>query len=487
MRAQLRELNGTRAAAAAGSVLLIVVALAASEVAAAPARGSGSAAAVHRLPGGILGAAPPQAQKQLRLTPPTLAQCLKATGDACYSPSQLQHAYDLGPLYAQGFDGRGSTIVIVDPFGSPTIGHDLGVFDSELGLPNPPAFRVLQPVGPVPPFDPNNPEMVEKAGETTLDVEWSHAVAPKANILLVETATKETASGGGFPQMLAAETYVIDHNLGDVISQSFSLPEQNFPSRAFIMRLRRTYINADRNRVTMLAASNDNGVTGPTPPGPFYTHRVVEWPASDPLVAAVGGTQLHLTSAGRRTSPDSAWNDTWNRSVAKLTQMPVPFPWAGNGGVSAIFARPSYQNSVRRSVGNRRGVPDVAMSGSFSGAVLVFSSYLGSARWGQAGGTSEATPEFAGIVAIADQYARTRLHRGRLGLINPALYRLHRRPAGGIVEVKQGNSTVTFPVPPSGRQTFTLRGYRAHAGYNLVTGVGTIDAARFVPALARAG
>jgi subtilase family serine protease len=117
----------------------------------------------------------------------------------CYSPRQVRRAYGLGPLYAKGFDGRGSTIVIVDPFGSPTIGHDLRAFDSALGLRDPPALRVIQPVGAVPPYDPANGRMVDKAGETTLDVEWSHAIAPGANILLVETPVAETALAGGFP------------------------------------------------------------------------------------------------------------------------------------------------------------------------------------------------------------------------------------------------------------------------------------------------
>src|ERR1022692_2307575 len=106
--------------------------------------------------------------------PPTSAQCMKKLGIACYSPLQVERAYDLAPLYARGLDGKDRTIVIVDPFGSPTIRHDLRVFDRAFGLPAPPAFRVLQPVGPVPPFNPKNFGMVDKAAETTLDVEWGH-------------------------------------------------------------------------------------------------------------------------------------------------------------------------------------------------------------------------------------------------------------------------------------------------------------------------
>ena len=269
--------------------------------------------------------------------PPTPAQCLQVQHLPCYTPPQLQRAYDLRPLYRKGLDGKGSTIVIVDPFGSPTIGHDLRTFDRAFGLPNPPRLRVVQPVGAIPPFNPNNRGMVDKAGETTLDVEWSHAIAPGASIVLVETPVQENSAGRGFAQYMAAENYVIEHDLGDVISQSFSLPEQNF-GRARISRLRYANRNAQRHHVTVLAASNDNGVTGPKPKRGLYAHRVVQWPASDPLVTAVGGTKLHLNAAGRRMSPDTVWNDTYNPLISELTaRVPPPIPWASSGGVSVIF------------------------------------------------------------------------------------------------------------------------------------------------------
>jgi subtilase family serine protease len=409
--------------------------------------------------------------------PPTSAECMKALGIACYSPRQVERAYDLPPLYARGLDGRGRTIVIINPFGSPTLRHDLRVFDHAFGLPGPPSLRVLQPVGKVPPFNPNNPAMVDKAGETTEDVEWAHAIAPGADILVAETPVAETLAGGGFPQFMAAEDYVIRHHLGDVISQSFSLPEQNFASRGALLRLRYAYRDARRHHVTVLAASNDLGAAGFTPAGTGYLHPVVWWPASDPLVTGVGGTRLHLNAAGGRTSPDTAWNDSRNPAV---TSAFGALPWAGGGGLSAIFTRPAYQDPVRGVTGSRRGVPDVAMSGSLSGAVVAFASYLGPpGQWFPTGGTSGATPEFAGIVAIADQYA----HK-KLGFINPALYRLEQEHAPGLVDVTKGSNTVSFT---QGGKTITIKGHRARPGYDLVTGVGTIDAARFVPELARTG
>ena len=403
--------------------------------------------------------------------PPSSARCLRKYDLACYSPGQIQRAYDLPSLYARGLDGRGRTIVVVDSFGSPTIRHDLRVFDTAFGLPGPPSLRVLQPVGHVPSYNAKNPDMVDAAGETTSDVEAAHAIAPGASILLVETPAAETLTGGGFPQFMAAENYVIDHDLGDVISQSFGIPEQNFPSRAAVAKLRYAYLSADRHHVTVLAATNDFGVTGPTKAGgTFRTHPVVNWPASDPLVTAVGGTRLRLTAQGRRISRDSAWNESGRAAVARYAGA---LPWAGGGGRSAIFTRPAYQDPVRAVVGNHRGIPDVALSASFSGASLTFESFTGApGTWKPAAGTSVATPYFAGLVAIADQALHT-----RLGLINPLLYRLEQARAAGLVAVTRGGNTVRFV---QNGKTVTVRGYRAGPGYNLATGVGTVDAARFV-------
>ena len=160
-------------------------------------------------------------------------------GLACYRPSQFQQAYDLKSLYAAHLNGRGRTIVIVDSFGSPTIMSDLATFDQNFHLPAAPNFTVLQPVGKVPPLDPSNATMVNWAVETSLDVEYSHAMAPGANIVLLETPVAETEGTIGFPQIIAAENYAINNHLGDVISQSFGATEQTFPSPAAIQGLRR--------------------------------------------------------------------------------------------------------------------------------------------------------------------------------------------------------------------------------------------------------
>ncbi|MGH3167061.1 MAG: S53 family peptidase, partial [Trebonia sp.] len=344
-------------------------------------------------------------------------------------------------------------------------------------LPAPPSFRILQPLGPVPPFDASNPAMVGAAGETTGDVELAHEIAPGANILLVEFPLTATTVDGAFQEAMTAETDVINDGLGDVFSQSFGEPEPDFGSAAAIGQLRFAYLDAYRHHVTMLAASGDSGASGPALTGTSFDQRIVYWPASDPLVTGVGGTELHLSVSGTRTSPDTAWNDNGNPVVEEVAG--PEYLWAGGGGQSAVFSRPRYQDPVRQTTGDARGVPDIAMSASISGAVLLYESFTGPPGvWGPGGGTSAASPLLSGIVAIADQYAHA-----RLGLINPALYQLERQHAPGIVDVTQGDNTVSFTLDGS---PVTVEGFPAQPGYDLVTGVGTVDAARFVPELAEA-
>jgi subtilase family serine protease len=433
---------------------------------------AGTVAVAHQAPAARVAVAKPFA---VRLgdfhwaQPPTTGQCVKATGLACYRPSQFQQAYDLKPLYASHLNGRGRTIVIVDSFGSPTIKSDLATFDQSFHLPAPPHFTVLQPVGKVPPFNPANGTMVGWAVETSLDVEYAHAMAPGANIVLLETPVAETEGTVGFPQIIAAENFAIDHHLGDVISQSFGATEETFPSPSSILNLRSAYKNAAAHGVSVLAGSGDFGVTNAHFNGvTLYNHRVNSWPSSDPLVTSVGGLQLHLDAKGNRTLPDNVWNDT---NV-------LGSPAAGGGGQSAVFTRPSYQNSVSNVVGLHRGTPDISLSAAVDGAALVYMSFggLSGPAFYLVGGTSEATPEFAGIVAIADQAAGH-----DLGLLNPRLYAIG-SGGSGIPDITIGNNTVTFT--QSGH-TITVRGYNAAAGYDMASGLGTVDAAKLVAALAK--
>jgi subtilase family serine protease len=411
--------------------------------------------------------------------PPTTAECEKRFHVACYEPAQIRRAYDLRPLAAKGIDGKGQTIVIVDSYGSPTIGRDLKVFDRTFNLPAPPSLTVIQPAGTVPPYRRNN-NREGWAGETTLDVEYSHVMAPDASILLVETPTSENEGTSGFPQIVQAEKYVINRHLGGVISQSFSATEQTFPTAQSLLDLRSAYTDAARKGVTVLAASGDSGAADVGPNGStYYTFPVTSWPDSDPLVTGVGGTQLHLDARGDRTASDSVWNDTYNVPTNRyIVGNNGPNALAGGGGKSIIFRRPAYQNGVRSVVGAHRGVPDISMSAACNGAVDVYQGFPGQVGWFPTCGTSEATPLFAGVVALADQAAGH-----PLGLINPALYALSAARAPGIVDITRGNNTVSFR---QGGKLRTVTGFAALRGYDLASGVGTIDAAKFVPELARA-
>jgi subtilase family serine protease len=413
-----------------------------------------------------------------RRAPLSTLQCEETEGIACYQPDQIRAAYQLPALYARGITGAGETIVIVDSFGSPTISSDLATFDKKFGYPAPPKFSIITPAGQIPAFDPNNGNMVSWAEETTLDVEYAHALAPGASVLLAETPTSENEGTSGFPQIVTAEEYVIDHGLGAVISQSFSATEETFASYAQIRPLRAAYLDADSHHVTVLAASGDAGATDYTANGSdFYTGRVTSWPDSDPLVTGVGGTQL-LESGGAYTSV--AWNDTGNTAADEYWGGSTdPDPLASGGGTSEYFARPSYQDGVEAVTGASRGVPDIAMSGACDGAVNIYSSFAnGPAGWSLTCGTSESTPEFAAIVALADQVA------GRpLGLLNPTLYALLATDAPGLVDVSSGNNTVSFH-HGSATEPYTVTGYQAVKGYNLVTGVGTVNASKFVYELA---
>ncbi|HEX5404300.1 MAG TPA: S53 family peptidase [Pseudonocardiaceae bacterium] len=407
-------------------------------------------------------------------TPPTTDFCLQNLGIHCYQPAQLIKAYNLAPLHNAGIDGRGKTIVIVDSFGSPTIANDLHVFDQTFGLPDPPKLTIRQDAGPVPPFDPNNSDMTGWADETTLDVEWSHVFAPGANILLEETPVSETEGVTGFPEIVKAENFVINHHLGDVISQSFGATEETFPSKQSIFNLRSAFENAAKRGVTVLASSGDDGATDAQLNGSdLFTMPVNSWPSADPLVTSVGGTMLTLDNDGNRLSPDVVWND-----------LNTVGGGAGGGGKSAVFNRPSFQNGVRDVTGNHRGTPDISLSAAVDGAVVLFFSFEpNNVGYHLVAGTSEASPEFAGVVAMADQVA----HRD-LGNINNSLYLLgglHSRLTG-IVDVTEGNNTFG-PFTNSDGVTSTVQGFSAGRGYDLASGNGTIDAARFVPALALVG
>jgi subtilase family serine protease len=448
---------------------MLSLAVPAANVAAVPAASAAHVTAAIRAVPDVTG---PILKAGQNPTPLTTAQCQAEIGINCYTPVQYRVAYDLNSLYARGITGAGKTIVIVDSYGSPTIASDLHTFDTQFGFPDP--VLQIDKFGNVPPFDSTNSTMVGWAEETTLDVEYAHAIAPGAKIVLAETAVAETEGVTGIPEMMNAEESLINQGVGDVITQSWGATEQTFPgvtsgNDSSLLNLRYAYKDAYAHHVTVLASTGDEGATNDEADGEtLYPFRVTGWPATDPLVTALGGTQLNLDQAGNKITPDVVWNDGFG---------------AGGGGTSVVFQRPLYQIGVAKTVGSQRGVPDISMSAAVNGGCWVYMSFAGiespgvsDPGWYIFGGTSEASPIFSGIVALANQVAGH-----RLGLINPGLYllgALHHAgvPGTGIVDVTSGNNSFGG-----------VTGFNAAPGYNLATGWGTIDAAQFVPAIARLG
>jgi subtilase family serine protease len=446
-------------------------------------------------------------------TPPTEAQCI-SVGRTCFTPQAIQSAYNLSPLYAKGLNGKGITIAIVDSYGSDTIAHDLHVFNQAFKLQpmcgeegvtctgDKPTFSILHvqgaPATKAPPPTSNGTGQENKSAwalEVSLDVETSHAIAPQANILLVATPTAETLGVQGFPDMMNAEQFVIDHHLANVISQSFASAEEGFSSFNALQSLRFAYISAAQHGVTVLGSSGDGGTANikKTPVhvgGTLIPFPTVEWPASDPLVTGVGGTYLCTDPQATASQPRTLFVGPAFRCNANPTQTEVGWTFSG-GGFSHVFSRPSYQDTLPAGStaipSSARGVPDIGFQASAGTGALVFISlpndgssglFCGanpcSTGWFDIGGTSLSCPQWAGLVAIADQ-----INGGGLGLINPALYTLGASPtryANDFFDVTTGKNMGDPTVP----------GYRATTGWDPITGLGTPNAANLVPDLVAA-
>jgi subtilase family serine protease len=425
-------------------------------------------------------------------TPPAETACF-AIGRRCFTPTSMQNSYNLPPLYAAGNAGQGVTIAIIDSFGNPNMASDLANFDTQMGLPHmcgepnaacgggAPTFTHVYWNGQTqvksPPPNSNGTGLQDRAGwvvETALDVEWAHTMAPEANILNVTTNPAETQGVQGLPAMMDAEQYIVDHHQADVITQSFGTTEENFNGTQSLLNLRHAFVSAAANGVTVLASSGDFGTANPgtTPIKnpttiPFAT---VNWPSSDPLVTSVGGTYLCTDPVTGATvdSTDPPVNCQANPGVREIG-------WIDSGGgFSHIFAKPGYQSSLPAGstpIGAMRGVPDVAFQASSRTGPLVYATGAGAGGWFIVGGTSCSSPQFAGLVAIADQMAGN-----GLGLINPTLYALAAGPnySTYFYDVTTGNNHADPTVP----------GFPASIGWDPVTGLGTPNAATLVPALA---
>jgi subtilase family serine protease len=371
----------------------------------------------------------------------------------------MRRAYGLDGLIDAGMVGAGQTIVIIDSYGSPTIREDLSVFDQGYGLPDPPSFTVLAPLGTVP-WDPAKyPDEPGWAGEVTLDVEWAHAMAPGAAIVLMTSPVDETEGVQGLPEFLALEQYALDHHLGKIISQSWSATENTLFLDAagpkgpqVIADYEAFYARAVQEHVTVLCAEGDTGSADVETDGvTFYSFPVVDYPCTSPFVTSVGGTSLYLSTSGKFQS-ETVWSDSFG---------------AGGGGISQLIPEPEYQRlslspKDQRELGGMRGVPDISFNAGCLTTIITYSSYPGGGEpgWYYACGTSEGAPAWAGIVADLNQYA------GRpLGLLNPAVYA--RGGAGRFCQIGRditvGDNAFIAGVP----------GYSATWGWDPASGWGT--------------
>ena len=340
----------------------------------------------------LLGAGPAGAAPKERAAhaPHKIVRHATPTYTSGYAPSQMAAAYGVASLDCGTTCGAGQTIAIVDANDAPTIEADLAAFDAQFGLPCNNCLQKLTPQG-LPPAD------AGWALEATLDVEWAHAIAPGARILLVEAAS------ASFTNLLAAVDSAVAAG-ANVVSMSWGSSGEFFGETMFDSHF-------TAKNVTFVASSGDSG------PGVVY-------PAASPYVTAVGGTNLPLDSSGALTGPETAWSGS-------------------GGGVSAYEAAPAYQSSLGLA---GRAVPDVAYDGDPSTGVAVYdtTTYSGESGWFVVGGTSAGAPQWAALTAIANSRRAT-----PLGNMNAALYGL---PASAFRDI-----TAPSPAGP-GYDTATGRG-----------------------------
>jgi hypothetical protein len=331
------------------------------------------------------------------------------------TPAQVRAAYGLDSL---GLTGAGQTIGIVDAFDAPTVRNDLATFSQQFGLTpiTRDNFKVYYATKNRPNFD------AGWSGETSLDVQWAHTVAPGANIILVEANTNSNAD---LQQAVDRAAELVAAAGGGVISMSFGRSEI-FSDPIETLHYRYP-------TVSFLASTGDDGAQ-------------VSHPAVFPDVTAVGGTFLNLDASGNLLTPEEGWTGS-------------------GGGISSFFPRPDFQRDLAiggASLNDRRAVPDVAFLADPRSGVAVYNTSpdaVGSTGWifGGVGGTSLASPMFAGFVALANQ-KRAQMGKGTIGAnLNQAIY-----------NAATDNYAANF-----NDITIGDNGYRTQVGYDLVTGWGS--------------
>lgn len=351
-----------------------------------------------------------------------------SAGATGLTPAQMRHAYGVDSINFNGItgDGAGQTIAIVDAYDDPTAASDLQAFDRALGLPDAPSFTKLNQNGgtALPGVDPAG-KGNSWALEESLDIEWAHAIAPQANIILYE------ANSSSYNDLITAAVNTARNN-PNVTAISMSFGGGEFSSQTSLDSYFTT--PAGHTGVTFVASTGDNGSPG-------------GYPSYSPNVIAVGGTTLSVDAAGNYLG-EAGWSN-------------------GGGGVSTYEAEPSYQSAFQNT--GKRTIPDVAMDADPNSGVAVYDSYDNGAStpWVQLGGTSLSAPMFAGIISIANQ-SRTQNGLGTLDGRSQALPAIYQASSANFHDVTSGNNG----------------GYSATTGYDEVTGRGSPIANLLVSALA---
>jgi subtilase family serine protease len=421
--------------------------------------------------------------------------------------AELRRAYDLNSLYAEGYDGKGQTVVIVDAFGSPTVYADLLQFIlwqnayAGANLPWTTMAEVQQhlhiyyPEGYVV-FNASNPDEVGWSTEVTLDVDMVHAMAPGANIDLVISANDEDAV------MTGAVAFAVLNHLGSVISQSWGDQEWDIKlggptAIAEMMWADKVYELAAMEGITCFASAGDDGASelsqyyiSPPINSPLY-------PASDPYVTAVGGTNLFMNCPDGYSEGTGNWTDrtspglTYNYEIAgndyeamTADGYPSPFDLVTTGGaMSQFFPLPYWQQGITMTYANgttftptMRCDSDVSYdSGVYGGlAACPWSATSpGTYIYYIIGGTSAGSPFWAALTAIADQYLGH-----SIGYLNPLLYfnRGFFYSTGAIHDITKGDNT--YPTGFTG-----ILGFEATKGWDAPTGIGSPDATKLVTEL----
>jgi subtilase family serine protease len=375
----------------------------------------------------------------------------------CYGVQQIQNAYSVMPLLLKGITGKGSSIVILDAYQAPHLRHDLATFNAYFNLPTFP-LSIVTPDGSTA-WDASSVLQSSWSGEISLDVEWAHAIAPEASIVLVEAKTEDDSD------LISALNYAIDQNLGDVISMSFGEGD-NCVKPSLVIPWHEAFEAAFKKNMTLLASSGDSGVAQQSCDGNTWDNYVSS-PASDPLVTGVGGTILNADATTGHYRGEIAWEEPTQQG-------------ATGGGFSKIIPRPFYQANIPTD-SDKRGVPDVAYNASvIHGVISIWSDGpKGLDGVYSVGGTSASTPQWAGIIALADQYG----HR-RVGFINPAIYQIGKTPLlyhSSFHDIVSGTNTITLK---STQQVSSLyHGYNAQTNWDPVTGLGSPIVSRLVPLL----